>query len=257
MSGGQSIPAAATGPVAAIVAAAAAWLHAADAGAQPAGFRERWSGFWAVSFEPEPSGSVLIDRLPDDAILIDDTGGGELGAGEFGGLTLTERALAEIRDYDYAAELEPQNACRSPSVAFYMQAPFPMMLHAGRDLIVMQMEYFDHTRVIFMDGREHPPADAPHTLSGHSVGRWDGETLVVETTHIAPGSFMNNGFEHSENIRLVEEFSLSDDGQTLRATQLYTDPETFAGRAARYMAWSRRPGEHIFPYDCDPGYGEF
>jgi hypothetical protein len=230
-------------------------LLSAVAAAQPDDFRSRWSGFWAVRFGPDLEGTGLLEHLPADVVLIDDAGGGELAAGEFSGLELSERALAAVRNYDYAAELLPENACKAPSVAFYMQAPFPMEIYAGRDLIVFRMEYFDLYRVIFMDGRDHPPADAPHTLSGHSVGRWEGETLVVDTTHISAGTFMNNGFDHSEDLRLTERFRVSDDGSTLWATQLYRDPATFAGLAARYMAWSKRPGEYVLPYDCDPNYG--
>lgn len=224
--------------------------------AQPDGFAARWSGFWAVRFEREPSGQALIDALPDDVVLIDDTGGGELAAGEYGGLRLSQRALEQVRNYDYAAELLRENSCISPSVAFYMQAPFPLELYAGRDLIVFKMEYFDQYRIVFMDGRDHPPADAPHSKSGHSVGRWEGDTLVVHTTHIAPGTFMNNGFDHTADLVMEERFRVSEDGSTLWAVQTYTDPGTFEGRAARYMAWSKRPGEYVFPYDCDPSFGE-
>lgn len=222
-----------------------------------AGFAQRdLSGFWTVKLEREPSGRALIDELPSDVLLIDDTGSGELASGEYGGLRLTERARLEIENYDYGAELRREKACDAPSVVFYMQAPFPMEVYAGRDLIVLKMEYFDMHRVIFLDGRDHPPADAPHSKSGHSVGYWDGNTLVVDTTHIAPGTFMNNGFEHSDAIHMVERFRLSEDGSTLWLTQVYEDASTFAGLAGRYMAWTRVPGEYIYPYDCDPSYGE-
>lgn len=214
------------------------------------------SGFWTPKFEREPSGRALIDELPDDAVLIDDTGAGELAAGEYGGLILSERALEEIENYDYQAELSRENTCVPPSAAFYMQAPFPMEVHAGRDLIVLEMEYFDMFRVIFLDGRGHPPADAPHSKSGHSVGRWEGDTLLVDTTHLSPGTFANNGFSHSTQMRMIERFRLGPDGDTLWLTQLYEDPDTFEGRAARYMAWTRVPGEYIYPYECDPSYGE-
>jgi hypothetical protein len=224
--------------------------------AQPEGDTERLSGFWAVRFEATPSGQALLDALPEDVVLIDDTGGGELAAGEFGGVELTERALESVRNYEFADELKRENSCVAPSVAFYMQAPFPMEIYAGRDLIVFKMEYFDLYRVVFMDGRDHPPSDAPHFKSGHSVGRWEGDTLVVDTTHIAPGTFMNNGFDHSEDLHLEERFLLSEDGSTLWATQVYEDPATFSGRTARYMAWSKRSGEYVYPYDCDPFYGE-
>jgi hypothetical protein len=210
-------------------------------------------GFWAAKNERTPSGQALVEELPEQAVLIADTGAGELAAGQFAGLALSERARAEVRDYDYRKELEPANNCVPPSVAFYMQGPFPMEIYQGRDLIVFKMEFMDMMRVVFLDGRAHPPADAPHSKSGFSTGRWDGATLVVETSHIASGTFMNNGFSHSDSLRLFERFRLSPDGSTLWATQVYDDPETFEGIAARYMAWTRRPGEFVFPYDCFPG----
>ena len=143
-----------------------------------------------------------------------------------------------------------------PSVAFFMQAPFPMELYQSAELVVFEMEYFDLVRVVFLDGREHPPPTAPHSRSGHSVGHWEGDTLVVDTTHIAPGTFMNNGFNHSDQLHMVERFRSSPDGGTLWLTQLYEDAPTFEGLAARYMAWTRRPGEYVYPYDCDPSYGD-
>jgi len=214
------------------------------------------SGFWTVRFETEFSGRELIDELPDDAVLIRDTGSVELAPGEFSGLTLSARALAEIENYDFADELTVQNTCNPPSVVLYMQAPFPMEIHEGRDLIVFQMEYFDMYRIVFLDGREHPPADAPHSKSGHSIGHWEGETLVIDTTHLAAATFMNNGFSHSDNLHMVERYRLSPDQTTLWATQVYEDPVVFDGLAARYMAWRRVPGEYVYPYDCDPSYGE-
>lgn len=237
-----------------IVLAAAALLAsgiATTAAAQPPNL----SGFWAPKPERAPSNRALIDALPDEAVIISDTGGGELGAGQFGGLRLSERAIEEVGNYDPADELRSENTCVPPSVAFYMQAPFPMEVYHGADMIVFKMEYFDLYRVIFLDGRSPPPADAPHSKSGYSVGHWEGDTLVVETTHIAPGTFMNNGFDHSDDIKMTERFALGADGTTLSLVQLYQDPDTFDGLAARYMAFTRTPGEYVYPYDCDPSYG--
>ena len=214
------------------------------------------SGFWTPKVERVRSGQALIDELPDGALLIDDTGAGELAAGEFAGLELSAAAIEEVRNYDYRQELERENTCVAPSVVFYMQAPFPMEIYHGTDMIVFKMEYFDLYRVVFLDGRGHPPASAPHSKSGHSVGRWEGETLVVDTTHVSRGTFMNNGFTHSDSIRMTERFRLSPDGTTLWLTQVYEDPAVFAGLAARYMAFTRVPGEYVYPYECDASYGE-
>jgi hypothetical protein len=231
--------------------AAAASAVAASAWAEP-----KLEGFWTAKLERAPSGKALIDELPKAAVLINDTGAGELAAGDFAGLRLKQRAIDEVRNYDYSQELKRENTCVPPSVAFYMQAPFPMEIYQGRDLIVFKMEYFDMYRVVFLDGRQHPPADAPHSKSGFSTGRWEGDTLVVETSHIESGTFMNNGFNHSDGITLSERFRLGPDGNTLWLTQVYEDPEVFEGLAARYMAWTRRPGDFVFPYECDPSYGE-
>ena len=214
------------------------------------------NGFWGVKFERTPSGTDLIAELPAGAVLIDDTGGGELAEGDYGGLKLTEKALEEVRNYDFSYEFSTAYTCMPPSAAFYMQAPFPMEIDQGRDFIILRMEYFDMVRIIYMDGRSHPGEDYPHTKNGHSIGHWEGDELVVDTTHLEPGTFMNNGFNHSENLHMVERFKKSPDGQTLWLTQVYEDPEVFAGQAARYMAWRKVEGEHIYPYDCDPSFSQ-
>lgn len=216
------------------------------------------SGFWASSYEGQPSAGAqeLIDKLPADAVFIDDAGLGELGEGDFGGLVISERALKEISEYDFNSELAPETSCTAPSVTFYMQAPFPFEIHQGRDIVAFKIEYFDAYRLVFMDGREHPPADAPHSKSGHSVGHWEGDELVVDTTHISPATFMNNGFMHSENIHMLERFKLSEDGKTLWSTEVLEDPEVFSGLAARFVTWQFVPEEYVYPYECNPGFWE-
>ena len=213
-------------------------------------------GFWTPRLEQTRSGQALIDELPDGVVLINDTGAGELAAGDFAGLELTPAAIEEVRRYDFGAELKRENTCNAPTAAFFMQAPFPMEVYQSDELIVFKMEYFDLVRVVFLDGRPHPPATAPHSRVGHSVGRWEGNTLVVDTTHLTSGTFMNNGFNHSEGLHMTERFRLSPDGTALWLVQIYEDGAVFDGVAARYMAFTRRPGEYVYPYDCDPSYGE-
>ena len=231
-------------------------LPAQPPAAAATGKRPDFSGFWSVRFERTPSGQAMIDQLPKDAVMINDSGAGELGLDDFAGLKLSEQAQAEVRNYNYKDELKRENTCVDPSVIYYMQSPFPMEIYQATEMIVFKMEYFDMVRLIFTDGRGHPPASAPHTKSGHSVGHWEDDTLVVDTTHIAAGTIMNNGLNHSDDIHMVEHFKLSPDGQTLWATQVYDDSEVFGGLAARYMAWRHVPGEYVYPYECDPSYGE-
>lgn len=213
-------------------------------------------GYWTPMFAPSPEGEALRAKLPPEAVFVDDAGGGELGEGQFSGLQLSEKAKQEVAAYDFQQELSQEFACLPPSVAFYMQAPFPFEIHQSDKFMVLKVEYFDMHRIVFLDGRPLPPPEAPHSKSGYSVGHWEGDELVVETTHISSGTFTNNGFNHSDNLHLTERFKLSSDGSTLFATQVSEDPEVFTGLAARYMAWRKVPGEYVYPYECDPSFGE-
>jgi len=230
------------------------WIGAAtfasSAAAQP-----DFEGFWTPRLERERSGQALIDELQGGVALINDTGAGELAAGDFAGLKLTPAAVEEVRRYNFADELKRENTCNAPTAAFLMQAPFPMEIYQSDELVVFKMEYFDLVRVVHLDGRPHPPQTAPHSRAGHSIGHWEGGTLVVDTTHLTSGTFMNNGFNHSDSLSMTERFRMSADGNVLWLVQTYDDPAVFEGTAARYMAWTRRPGEFVYPYDCDPSYG--
>jgi len=66
-------------------------------------------------------------------------------------------------------------------------------------------EDFTIWRVIYMDGRPHPAdiADYPDFM-GHSVGHWDGSTLVVDTVGIDERSWLTAGHEHSDKLHLIE-----------------------------------------------------
>jgi hypothetical protein len=173
---------------------------------------------------------------------------------EFGGLKLTPGALAHAEAWQPEDEMTLQRVCTPPSIVYAVQGPFPFEVEQTRDLIVFRYEYYDQVRLIFMDGREHPPADAPHTKMGHSIGRWEGDELVIDTTHIAPSTITNNGLDHSASIHMVERYKLNPDGSRLMATQWFADPEVLETDGARYIEWRKQPGQHIYPYECDPTF---
>lgn len=211
------------------------------------------SGYWgagrafrAAEKDPRP--------LPPNTVLLTDAGAPELAAGNFGGLKVKPAALAAAQKWKPADEMTLSKACQPPSLVYTMQGPFPMEIDQATELIVMRLEYYDLFRVIYLDGRAHPPADAPHSKMGHSTGRWDGATLVVDTTHVASSTITNNGLDHGDNVHFVERFWLSADGKTLMARQEFEDPDTIENRGARLMAWDRQAGEHIYPYECDPTF---
>ncbi|MES2606548.1 MAG: MBL fold metallo-hydrolase, partial [Pseudomonadota bacterium] len=81
---------------------------------------------------------------------------------------------------------------------------------------------FGLDRVVWMDGREHPPATALHTFTGYSTGHWDGDTLVVETTHMKAGWLRRNGTPTSERAKMTEFYQRFD--EYLMVTTIIDDP---------------------------------
>lgn len=234
-----------------------AWLAAALLLVPVPAFAEPdLTGFWNLAFsereaEPDPA---LIAKLPPNTVVIEDTGAAEFPRMEFGGLKLKPEALARAEAWQPEDEMTLQRVCMPPSIVYSVQGPFPFEVDQTDDVIVFRYEYYDQVRVIFMDGRGHPPADAPHTKMGHSIGRWEGDELVVDTTHIAASTITNNGLDHSDNIHMVERYKLSPDGTRLMATQWFEDPEVLENNGARFIEWTKQPGQYVYPYECDPSF---
>lgn len=109
-------------------------------------------------------------------------------------------------------------------------SPYPVeVLNAGSHYVMVFLQ--DNTpRWIYMDGRE-APADQPLSSMGFSTGRWEGRTLVVETTHLSPGWLDGSGYPMTggDGTRIVELWEVADDGLTIARTMTiyddyYTEP---------------------------------
>ena len=222
-------------------------------GAQPG--KVNLGGFWNLARQSVPPDPDLMRRVAPNTVLLNDTGAAEFGPLEFGGLKLKPAALERAKNWKPADDMTVSTACRVPSIIYAMQGPFPMEVHQGTELIVMRLEYFDMVRVIFMDGRPDQPAKAPHTKTGFSRGHWEGNVLVVETTHLKEATITNNGLDHSDGVRVIERFKLSPDGKQLWATQEFEDPAVLDNRGVRFIVWNRAD-DYVHAYDCDPSFAE-
>jgi hypothetical protein len=213
------------------------------------------SGFWSpVSrvIEPDPE---LAKFVPRDAVVMRDTGPAEFGLMEFGGLKPRPEMLAQAKQWNPRAGLTVGTVCLVPSIVYALQGPFPIEIYQGTDLMVMRLEYMDLARVFVM-GKPAWPADAPHTKVGYSRAHWEGDQLVVITTHLKEATITNNGLDHSDAMVVTERYRLADGGKTLIASQLYEDPKALENRGVRYISWRRTPGDHVRAYDCDPSFAE-
>jgi hypothetical protein len=108
-------------------------------------------------------------------------------------------------------------------------AAYPHEIIQQPDRITMLFELHMGVRRIYLDGRDIPP-DAMRTRMGYSVGRWEGQTLVVETAALAP---QTSGFRRSEQMRITERFELlpgaaERGGKSLRVQVTIDDPATYS-----------------------------
>jgi hypothetical protein len=212
------------------------------------------TGYWGPSLKIDPMPEDLKAKLPPNTAILQDTGPAEFPRGEYGGLIPTAKAKAHADAWKPEDEMTLARVCLPQSVIYAEQGPFPFEIEQAPGLIVFRYEYFDQVRLIHTDGRPHLPADAPHTKMGDSIGHWEGDTLVIDTDHIAASTITNNGLDHSDNIHMIERYRLSPDGKRLEASQWFSDPETIENNGARFIAWSKDPAKHIYPYECDPSF---
>ena len=162
---------------------------------------------------------------------------------------LTDAARAAQAEWD---PLAPDNiflGCTPKGMPQIMQQPNPIEFVDRGDEILLRMEEFDTVRVISMTEEAAEPDRLP-TLLGHSVGRWEGDTLVVTTSGIDWPHFDQNGLRQSEAIETVGRFSLNDEGSRLDYELTVTDPWLFTQPVVLGKSWRWVPGDRVLPFEC-------
>jgi hypothetical protein len=115
--------------------------------------------------------------------------------------------------------------------------------------VAIRYEMVHETRVIPLDGRPHA-SGAIRSNIGDARGRWEGDTLVVETDAISAEFFDYEGTPQGADARYVERFVPTDDSSRLNYRITVVDPATFTEtlELSRYFVW--RPELVVNPYDC-------
>ncbi len=139
--------------------------------------------------------------------------------------------------------------CTDTSMPRLMNSPLPIEFVWQGDDIVLRHEQNDVERLIRLNS---DPGNAPdvHSPFGYSLGNWDGESLIVETTKIKAARLEGRGTPHSSSIHLLERFTPTLDGSRLDYRVTVTDPNTFTEPfdAERYWIW--RPEIPLGSYAC-------
>jgi glyoxylase-like metal-dependent hydrolase (beta-lactamase superfamily II) len=148
--------------------------------------------------------------------------------GDYQGIPLNDAGRMKADSHDHSEWSLPEFQCRPHSAPYQWRALGSVRFWnevdpIGRDLRAIHVEYLRSLdRVIYMDGRPRPPAYAPHSWSGFSTGKWEGNTLVVHTTHIKGSYLRRNGASFSDDATM-EEF-IDRHGDILTIVMILTDP---------------------------------
>jgi hypothetical protein len=166
---------------------------------------------------------------------------------------LTATAAAQLAAFDEATMSPALDCIPLPAPAATI-VPDVKRISVENGAIRLAGEFDGGERVIHVvDAGAKPDSRAPQpSLQGHSIGRWEGKTLVVETTSFAPHTFGHGlGLASSPAKRLVERFTLDADGTGLAYEFELTDAEVLTAPVMGTLRWVYRPDLEFAPEPCN------
>lgn len=173
-------------------------------------------------------------------------------------LPLTPAGLSAVRTYD--PQESPANRCEPNNVPAAYHSPYQFDIHIEDAEAVIHQEMYNVTRTIRLDSE--PQRAEPTGVFGLATGRIDGDELVIESMGFpasgwglgtaSDGLGASTDIPSSDQKKLVERFSVSEDGQTLIVRYLLEDPvyltESYSGTATLDRVADNEP---LYPYECE------
>ena len=200
-----------------------------------------------------PSASVHA-QADFEGIWIVNTPTGRGGAPGEDEIRFTPAGRAEWERF--GAEIDPSFRCIMPGIPRGFTDPYPIEIIQQDHQIVMLHEYYHQVRRIFKDGRQAPDY-WPKTLGGYTTGHWEGETLVVRTTHMSPDNLMDihgRPFSGADDTYVIERYTR--DGDILSRIAEVHDPTYYEEPFVVTQEWMFAPDGEIWEYACDPQFGD-
>jgi len=195
------------------------------------------AGDWApvqlvmVNARGTGGGLVPLDKLteykPGDRPAISFADVSRTGPRLYGGTELTE--AGEKAAKEFKREDNPRFHCETTSILFDWTFDGPVnRITQNKDNIVLEYGQFGLKRTIYLNMKEHPHSVKP-SRAGHSIGHWEGDTLVVDTVGFAPG-FLNPPARNSDQLHVVERFVLDPNKIALTRSYVAEDPVYLKGK---------------------------
>lgn len=143
----------------------------------------------------------------------------------------------------------PHMNCMPTSIIFdwYDDLPVNRITQSGQKISI-ETGHYGLVRTVHLDVDQHPD-DLEPTLSGHSIGRWEDDVLVVDTIGFAAG-MLGEETPHGPDLHVVERFSINSEGTALTREYIAEDPAYFVGEYSG-VDISPRSESQFFPETCD------
>lgn len=171
-------------------------------------------------------------------------------------MTLNDNGRAAQAAYDPLSDENPEATCVGrPTPAALVSTSLYLMeidIREEEQTVILRSEYFDEVRTVYMDGREHPDP-SERFATGHSIGWWEGDTLVVDTRnfkdHRSPYQI---GVPSGGQKHVVERYRLNEDGAHIDLQFTLDDPEYLAEPMVHGRRLNYSPHMQMYPGACDP-----
>jgi hypothetical protein len=206
-----------------------------------------------------PKGNYAsLDRLPDwGGVWVVTRGRPAAGAGPAGQPQLKGEYLARYQAWQKETQAnngmvrKEASNCMPPGMPGMMgtgQYPIEFLFTPGR--VTTMHEAWMQNRTIFTDGRGHPD-DLEAGVFGHSIGHWEGDTLVVDTIGIKTITELGQGMKHGPKLHITERIHLAkDDPNTLLDEMTMEDPDALAAPYHRTITWKRERDWNLMEFVC-------
>jgi hypothetical protein len=207
--------------------------------ARPAAAQMDPSGDWSPRFDED-----WEERIPGPEI------------GDYLGIPINAAGRLRADSWDAALVELPENQCRAHGSDYGWRGPSNLHIWKEVDRATQKViAYHTHLsaygaeQTIWMDGRPHPPEYAAHTWAGFSTGEWDGDTLVITTTHLKENWIRRNGIPRSDLA--TARIHVMKHGNFLTVAAIVYDAVYLTEPFVRTTDFVSNPQQQMAPWPCE------
>jgi hypothetical protein len=148
--------------------------------------------------------------------------------------------------------------CWPAGLPVIMTRVWPIAMVQGPTTIFMVSGFMNSTRIIYLDGRKHTDPDlVVRSFNGESIGHWEGDTLVVDTTgFVDDHHWVDSGIPGTDALHVVERMKLINNGANLEIEYTLADPKSWEGEWKMTKRWHRVEDTDITEASCLPDLNE-